>query len=183
MAKVMNAAFGIGIAVILFIVVVLGVQVFYPSPNLEKICPDYNKPLYYYPDFNSCNETISVKECKDWLKNQTSFDYERDKQLQECYKKFDEENKNYGKNIFIITSLVGIIFVLASLYFISLTNIAGGTAFSGIVLIIYGFARGWQGTGDSLKFVVSLIVAVLFVLAALRLNKRESNQKNRSVKK
>ncbi|MEM4605986.1 MAG: hypothetical protein QW103_03065 [Candidatus Pacearchaeota archaeon] len=172
MVKVMNAAFGIGIAVILFIVVVLGIQVFYKTPTLEKICPDYNKPLYYYPDFNSCNETISVKECKEWLKNQTAFDTERDKQLQECYKKFDEENKNYRKNVFIITSLIGIIFVLASLYLISLTNIAAGSAFSGIVLIIYGFARGWQGTGDTLKFVVSLLVAILFVLAALKLNNK-----------
>ena len=53
-------------------------------------------------------------------------------------------------------------------------NIAAGTAFAGLVLIIWGFMRGWQGTGDVLKFVVALIVAVLFVYFAVVVNKRYS---------
>ena len=175
MAKAINAAFGIGIAIILFIVVLLGIQVFYQSPSIEKICPDYNKPVFSYFDFNSCNETISVKECREWLKNQ-SFDFEREKNLQKCYEEFNEQNKVYGRNLFIITNLIGIIFVLISLYFISMTNISAGIAFSGIVLIVYGFSRGWNETGDSLKFIVSLIVAILFILAARKLNKKK-NQK------
>lgn len=179
MIKVIKLSFGIGIAVILFLVVILGIQVFYKMPDLEKICPDYNKPHYFYLDFNSCDETISVKECKEWLKNQTRYDSERDKQLLECYEKFEEENKVYEKTVFIITNILGIIFVLASLYLISMTNIAAGTSFAGIVLITYGFMRDWQGTGDSLKFIVSLIVAALFVLAAIKLNKKEKNQKTK----
>jgi hypothetical protein len=38
MAKVMNAVFGIGIAVIIFIVVLLGIQAFYPEPKYDKYC-------------------------------------------------------------------------------------------------------------------------------------------------
>jgi hypothetical protein len=178
MAKVMNVAFGIGIAVILFIVVLLGTQVFYPQSSYDEFnCSGYYEKPYSYRDVYSCNQTMSIAECQEWIKQGEGITEQEEKEMQECYDRMNLAQKDYGKNIFIINSIVGIIFVLASLYLISLTNIAAGTAFAGIALIIYGFMRGWQGTGDVLKFVVGLVVATLFVLSALKLNSDNSKNK------
>lgn len=178
MVKIMNVAFGIGIAVIFFIVVLLGTQVFYPQPIYDSFnCTDnYVKP-HEYRDLYSCNQTMTVAECQDWIKQGEETNIDEEKRIQECYKNFEDAQKRYGKNVFIINSILGIIFVLASLYLIKMINIAAGITFSGIALIFYGFIRGWQGTGDIIKFITGLIVAVLFVLLAFKLNKKESKTK------
>jgi len=63
------------------------------------------------------------------------------------------------------------------------TGFAAGTSFAGLVLIVYGFMRGWQGTGDVLKFVVALIVAVIFVYFAVLINNRYNSKKSKKTKK
>ncbi len=176
----MNAAFGIGIAVILFIVVLLGTQVFYPQPTYDSFnCSGYSAKPTEYRDLYSCSDNMSVLECREWIKQGGGVTLEEETEMQECYKRLEEAQKFYGRNVFVINSIVGIIFVLASLYFFSMTNIAAGTAFAGIALIVYGFMRGWQGTGDVLKFVVGLVVAALFVVSAIKVNKRYSQVKSK----
>jgi len=173
--KVMNIVFGIGIAVILFIVVTLGVQVFYKAPVYDDFCNSsrYASPNPVY-DSTICSENMTVKECNLLVKyNQTVADKEN-LYFNECNQKFQDADKAYGKNLFIINNIIGIIFVIVSLFLFSMVNIAAGTAFAGLVLIIWGFMRGWTGTGDKLKFVVALIVAILFVVFAVVVNKRYS---------
>jgi hypothetical protein len=179
MAKVMNTVFGIGIAVILFIVVMLGTQVFYPEPSYDNFnCSRFDKPMLVY-DYYSCPENITVKECNLLIKNGTSINEENQKEAQACYTKFNDAQKVYGKNLFIVNNVIGIILVIVSLFLFSMTNIAAGTAFSGLALIIYGFMRGWQGTGDVLKFIVSLIVTILFIIFAVIVNKRYSSKRKK----
>ena len=173
--KVMNVVFGIGIAIILFIVVTLGVQVFYHAPIYEDFCNSsiYSSPSPVY-DSTICSENITVRQCNLLVKyNQTMVD-KQNEYSNECNKKFQEADNSYGKNLFLINNVLGIIFVIVSLFLFSMINIAAGTAFAGLVLIIWGFIRGWQGTGDVLKFIVALIVAVLFVYFAVVVNKRYS---------
>ena len=93
-----------------------------------------------------------------------------------CNKEYQDVDKTYGKNVFIINNIFGIAAVIASLFLFSMINIAAGTAFAGLALIIWGFMRGWQGTGDVLKFVVALIVAVLFIIFAVIVNRRYSKK-------
>ena len=97
--------------------------------------------------------------------------------MERCNKIYEEASKIYGKNLFIINNIIGIALVVASLFIFGMVNIAAGTAFAGLVLIIYGFMRGWQGTGDVLKFIVALVVAALFVTFAVLVNKRYSKKK------
>jgi hypothetical protein len=173
MARVMNTVFGIGIAIILFIVVTLGVQVFYKAPVYDDFCnfSYYDKAVPIY-DSTVCSDTMTVKECNALVKEkQTTLDLQN-KYQEECNKKFSDADKSYGKNVFIINNIFGIILVIASLFLFSMVNIAAGTAFSGLALIIWGFMRGWQGTGDILKFIVALIVAILFVVFAVMVNRR-----------
>lgn len=178
MAKVMNVVFGIGIAFILFIVVTLGVQVFYKAPVYEDFCNSsfYDRPISIY-DSSLCSDNITVGECNKILKEkQSTFDKQQE-YYDSCSKQYSEADKTYGKNLFIINNLVGIILVIVSLFLFSMVNIAAGISFSGLALIIWGFMRGWQGTGDILKFIVSLLVATLFIIFAVRVNKRDSKKK------
>lgn len=184
MAKVMNTVFGIGIAVILFIVVMLGTQVFYEEPTYESFnCTSYYDKPYEYRDIYSCNQTMTVAECQAWVKQGGGITLEQEKEQQECYKRLEEAQKVYGRNLFIINNIVGIMLVIASLFLFSMINIAAGTAFAGLILIIYGFMRGWQGTGDILKFIVSLVVTILFVTFAVIVNRRYNKNEKKSKKK
>lgn len=173
MAKVMNLVFGIGIAIILFIVVLLGTQVFYKAPLYEDYCnlSYYDKPIAIY-DSTMCDDNITVGACNALIKTkQTTLDVQN-AEMDKCQKEYNAVDKEYGKNVFVIMNTAGIILVVASLFLFSLMNIAAGTAFSGLALIIWGFMRGWQGTGDVLKFIVALIVACLLIVFAVLVNKR-----------
>jgi len=171
MAKVMNTVFGIGIAFILFMVVMLGTQVFYKEPVYN--CSSYYDNPVYSCDLSSCPGNMTVSQCNALVKipivNETA-----QKELEACSKKFEEKSQVYGKNLFIINNIAGIALVIASLFLFGMVNIAAGTAFAGLALIIYGFMRGWQGTGDVLKFIVALVVAGLFITFAVIVNKRYS---------
>jgi len=175
MAKVMNTVFGIGIAIILFIVVLLGTQVFYKAPVYEDYCNQsmYSAPIY---GMSSCPDNITVGQCNILIKQGQINSDKQNQYFQDCNQKYQDAEKVYGKNIFIINNIFGIIFVIASLFLFSMVNIAAGTAFAGLALIVYGFMRGWQGIGDTLKFIVALIVAILFVYFAIVVNRMYSKK-------
>lgn len=179
MAKVMNTVFGIGIAIILFIVVMLGTQVFYKEPMWDSYNCTY--PNQFYPTMELCSDNLTVLQCREYVKSQTVIGSVDQKIFDECNGRFNDAMKEYGKNLFIINNVAGIILVIASLFLFSMVNIAAGSAFAGLALIVYGFMRGWQGIGDVLKFIVALIVAALFIVFAVVVNKRYSKsfKKNR----
>jgi hypothetical protein len=179
MAKVMNVVFGIGVAVILFIVALLGTQVFYKMPVYDKFCNvSYYSPVYVY-DFNSCPGNITVAQCNMLIKNSTMLTAEKDKEMQECNQKYNDAEKIYGRNVFVIMNVLGIVAVIVSLFLFSIMNIAAGVGFAGLAMIFYGFMRGWQGTGDILKFIVALIVAAIFIVFAVMVNKRLSKARKK----
>jgi len=173
MAKVMNVVFGIGIAVLIFIVVMLGTQVFYPEPMYEDYCniSYYNKPIAIY-DSTICPDNMTVGECNALVKEKQSTLDVQSAEQEKCDKEYQDASKIYGKNLFVINNIAGIIAVVVSLFLFSMVNIAAGVSFAGLILIIYGFMRGWQGTGDILKFIVALVVTALFVVFAVKVNRR-----------
>lgn len=169
----MNVVFGIGIAVILFIVVMLGTQVFYKEPTWDTFnCSSSCNKAYPILDYSTCPDNITVKDCNLMVKNGNQISIESQEECEACNTRVNEAQKEYGKRLFIINNVAGIILVVISLLLFSMVNIAAGTAFAGLVLIIYGFMRGWQGTGDILKFIVALIVAAIFIYFAVFVNKR-----------
>jgi len=178
MARIINAAFGIGIAVLIFIVVLLGIQVVYKEPVIENFnCTyPYDKPVYAY-DISFCNENITVKECNALIKERQNDSSKAQAGYDKCWKEFQDAEKIYGRNVFLIANIAGIIAVLASLFLLSMINISAGVAFSGIALIFYGFARGWQGTGDVLKFITALAVAIIFIILAVFVNQKYGKEK------
>src|SRR3989338_7021091 len=178
MARIINAAFGIGIAVLIFIVVLLGIQVVYKEPKIENFnCTyPYDRPVYAY-DISFCNENITVKECNALIKEKRIDSEKIRAEYDKCWKEFQDAEKIYGRNVFLIANIAGIIVVIISIFLFSMINISSGIAFSGIALIFYGFARGWQGTGDLLKFITALAVAIIFIILAVFVNQKYGKEK------
>ncbi len=173
MARVMNVVFGIGIAILLYMVVMLGTQVFYKEPIYEDFC---NYSLYAQPvsvyGMDLCADNLSVRECNILIKEKQPVIDKQQAYYDTCQKEYNAASNVYGKNLFIINNVAGIIAIVISMFLFSMVNIAAGVAFAGLTLIIYGFIRGWQGIGDISKFIVALIVTIMFIAFAVIVNKR-----------
>ena len=165
MAKVLNAVFGIGIAVVIYILMLLAIQAFYPEVRYTDFC----NVSMMYPEpicgLEKCQDNITVGECR------ASMGAEEEAR-QNCALDFDKANKAYNKIFFIIASILGVITILVAFFLLNTVNISAGIACSGIVLIMYAFIRGWESTDDRLKFVVGLIIAIIVIVLTVIVNKK-----------
>jgi len=181
MAKLMNVVYGIGIAVILYIVVLLGINVFYPAPNFDH----YNCTEAKQIEMQVCNPNMTVGDCytivagkqlnESLATSQAAFDA--------CQKRFSHDDEIYSKNFLLITNVIGVCIIVISLflflYLSSMINLSAGTAFAGLLLIFFGFARGWMATTDKIKFILGIIIAVIIIAFAVIINKRYSKEKRK----
>lgn len=172
MAKIMNTVFGIGVAVILFIVVLLGINVFYPSPKWA----DFNCTEPGEMKLQVCNPNMTVGDCYDIVAGEQANQTNCDKMMRDA-------QEIYGRNFFLITNIIGVIIIIGSLFLFlnvpGMINLSAGTAFSGLVSIFAGFMRGWEATNDKIKFVVGLIIAAIIIVLAVIINKNYSKTKKR----
>ena len=171
MAKVLNAVFGIGIAVVVYIVVLLGIQAFYPTIEYEDYCNETSYEEIRSPmSFYNCDDNLTVQECKELVEN--SAFYKDNKENEECWETFNNAEEEYNKNFFIISSIIGVLIITLSYFLLSITNISVGIVCSGIILILWGFMRGWESTNHMTKFAVSLVIAFVVIFLSLKVNKK-----------
>ena len=186
MAKVMNAVFGIGIAVIIFIVVLLGIQAFYPAPTYEKYCNDtqyLTAPAAPTQTFYDCPRNMTVDACIITLGN-TEYNATEQKayndKMTACSDTYTAANKSYSKIFFIIASILGMIAIIVAFLLLNIMSLSAGIASAGIVLVIIAFVRGWNDTNDIMKFLFGLVIAVVIIYLALKINKRFSDEKEQT---
>jgi hypothetical protein len=180
MVKIMNIVFGVGIAVIVFIIALLGIQAFYPQPEYGKFCNSstiYAQPTQY--TVYDCQDNLTVLECKKFLNDKqinSPVTKAQDAEQQRCSTAYDTASKNYNKTFFLIASILGLIMIIVSFFLLNIINISAGVASAGIVLIIVAFSKGWSNTNDVLKFVVGLVIGAVVVFLTLKINKRFSDK-------
>lgn len=165
MSKVLSAVFGIGIAVVVYTVLLLGIQAFYPAPRYNDFCNEtvrFSDPMM---SFVKCPDNITVGECR------TTMETEGD-EMQECNKAFEDADMIYSRNFFIIASTLGVLTIIAAFFLLGTTNISAGIACSGIILIMFAFIRGWMSTNDKLKFFVGLVAAAVVITLAVLVNRQ-----------
>ena len=174
MSKVLSAVFGIGIAVVVYVTMLLGIQAFYPAPEYEDFCgdePRYEEPVMLY---EGCTDDMTLAECRKQISEQKG----RDIKMEECHQEYENAEEMYGRNFFIIASILGTIAILVAYFLLNITslyitNISAGVACSGIVMVLWAFMRGWESTDEKLKFAVGLIIAVIIITLTVLLNKKE----------
>ena len=150
--KIMNFIIGGAIAVIVSTLLVLGLKIFIPPPQY---------PAYSY-DYNSC--ASGDQACYERQQRES-----RDRQ-----EEYTKLSKTYGGKIFIAANVAGIIVLLLGILCFALglgTNIGVGIILSGAFGIIYGYALGWAGADDAVKFGVGVVVALILIGGGVAVNR------------
>ena len=147
--KATNVFFGIGIAAALFFLVLAGINAFYPSPNYDDYCPNgFREPV-------KVNESDNILPCD--------------------YQDYDLAQEEYNKNTFLIKSIIAIIIIVLSVYFMHMPFIGNGFLVAGILTLIAGFMDSFSvRTGiDILRFIIGLIATALLIYLGIRWNKKK----------
>ena len=167
MAKVLNVVFGIGVGVVVYIIILLGIQAFYPAPEHNDFCNEtrFESPI----KLDRCLDNMTVGECRE-------LNFEEDTKRDVCYEEYDLAQEKYNKNFFIIGSILGVLVVVAAYFLLSLTNISAGIGMAGFVLILWAFMRSWESINDMLKFIVGLFIAAIVISLAVIVNKKLSKK-------
>lgn len=179
MSKVMNAVFGIGIAVVIYLVILLGIHAFYPAPKIEAYNCTYGTfdKCPYPVSPSACLSNMTKDECAAYESAQQATLQQQQREYDSCFNKFQADLDIYNRNVFFITTILGSIIIIISYFLLSMTSISAGVAFSGLALIVYGFAVGWNSAGDKTKFIVGLIAAIIVIIFGVLVNKKSQKKK------
>jgi hypothetical protein len=134
--RILRVIYVLGIAVALALLVVAGVQAFYPAPSY----PEYDPPTW---DYNST-------EYQEW-----------EQEWADAIAAYDEEVAVHDRNVFLIALPLGAVFAVVGTFAIRRTNIFGaGLILGGIGTMI--FAVTPYDLDNIPKFIgIAVILAVL----------------------
>lgn len=158
MNKIINAILAIGTAIIISLFFMLAMK------------------MAFDVDYVDCYEKELGREPMQINKNISSEDQAK---LNECYDTNRQERDSASKKIFISSVIVGAILTILIIPLLFLPSLSAGVGASGIFLIVYGFARGWETSGDLIKLVLLLITTILIIGITLFLNKPKKGKKKK----
>lgn len=162
--KIVNIILGLGTAIIVGSLIVLGIAAFYPAPAapsysaiVKPVAPPVAAPCA--ANDVACKAQLSEYQAKQQAE-QDQFTRE-----QEAY---DAAMKIYNRNLFIAANVAGMAVFAVGFWMLFATAVAAQGAPIGVMLaglwgIVYGYARGWGSVDDRLKFFIGLAVAVLVI--------------------
>lgn len=173
MVEVKNLILGAIIAVILVMFLAYGTNLAYESPKYEDYCPQAMRPYIENETQQSCemNNGTWIPQNIECIKApcpQGYCDY-----YSKCQPLYDNAEKAYSKNMFIIALAAGIIIIAVSALLISVPSIAGGLMLGSLFFIIYGTARYWRFMNDWLRFILLGIALVVLIYIGYRLANRK----------
>jgi membrane protein DedA with SNARE-associated domain len=161
MNKIKEVLLGIIIAVIFLMFCVFGTRLIYDTPEYERYC-DYNELGKIDPINDSSLYNDMYKECSD---------------------KYELANKDYSKNMFIISLVFGILVIIICTIFININSISGGLMFGSLMFIIYGTGRYWSYMDDLMRFIVLGISLGVLLYVAYWINEKREKKNNKKVRK
>jgi len=177
--KVKKVIIAAAIAIVFAFFVGYLISAFYPEPKYEKYC---NESLmvksYLYNTSASCeqaggvwNSYVGEKYCPPEnpcpaTPNQGSCDLGY-----YCSKNLQKDTEIYNRNVFFITSAIGIITIIIS-FLLALEFVSNGFLAGSVFLILYGTTRYWSSMSSPIKAtMLGLTLALLVWIAYKKLNK------------
>jgi RsiW-degrading membrane proteinase PrsW (M82 family) len=158
--KIKEVLLGIIIGVIFLMFCVFGTKLIYEIPKYD----DYCNLSKFSPAINISNASeIQIQ----------------DNYYNECTNKYELANKNYSKNMFIISLIIGLLIIIFSVIFIEINSVSGGLMFGSLMFIIYGTSRYWNYMDDLLRFIILGISLGVLIYIAYLINKRNSKIEKR----
>jgi hypothetical protein len=170
--KIKEWLLGIIIAVVFLMFCVFGTKLIYDTPKYEDYC-DYssmNSPTAY----DKMNLNDSELQAQQEAQN---------KIYQECSGRYDLANKNYSKNLFIISLVFGLVVIIICTIWIDINSISGGLMFGSLMFIIYGTSRYWNFMDDLLRFIILGVALINLIYVAYWVNKRASKNVKKKKRK
>jgi hypothetical protein len=168
-----NWILGIAIAVFFALFIGFGIEAFYPTPKFENVCaniaydiaaescPSQGKmPMAgeKYPE--SCYCDFDAKGVQTNVCHKTNPEYSA------CQQRFDSVNELYSRNLFIITSIIGLAAMIVGAFFLGHPSVSPGLMGGGFITIFYGTVRYWNYAGSKLRVaILGIILAMLIYLA------------------
>lgn len=186
--NIKNLLLGIVIAVIFLMFFVYGTKLVYDEPQYDKFC----NQTYYYPEkiVNCSFNSELQKQMTDCYNQRGIPRYEYDDNGCEkslicdlCSLNYDDANKNYSKNLFLISLIVSLIVITISVILIKVSAVSGGLMLGSLFYIIYGTARYWEFMEDVLRFVILGLALVILIWLAYYLARREKKENKKLPKK
>ncbi len=166
----------LGIVIVLNLFFNYAVSLIYKTPTYESFCPTekYNKT---YTDKNMC-----VADGGMWTENTVPAPTKYAKPVQTqpevsgycnptytCANAYNDAQKVYNKNIFILLIVFGILSIVLGVYLSAISVVSLGLSFGGILSLIIGSIRYWSDMQDWLR--VAVLGAALVALIWLGIKK------------
>jgi hypothetical protein len=162
--KIINVVLGLGTAIIVSSLIVLGISAFYPAPTY----PTYPVAPVMQPCAQGDVNCVSALQ-----NNQTQA--ENTYQTQETT--YEAQTKVYNRNLFIVANIVGIVVFMVAFWLLFATSIVAqsvpiGIMIAGLYSIIYGYVAGWGSVDEKLKFFIGLVIGILVIGGSMWLIER-----------
>lgn len=176
-----------GLALALMIVINLFVYVgvintFFPEPDFETECPAPAEDLTteeactevggkwytsYQDEYSARYGGVAVKPLADEdFKPYCDAYYT-------CRTDFENATKEYSRNIFIVSVVLGTVALVAGIFFVDVSAISSGLLLAGLLLYFIGTVRYWSDMDEYLRLIVlGLVLIALFYVGYKRLNDR-----------
>jgi hypothetical protein len=172
--KAVNIILGIGTAIIVSALIVLGIHAFYPAP----VYPTYPESIPAAPIPCGVNTGVTCTPAQQKTLDQQNAQQQAQ---QDAYNQAQTDYQTqigiYDRNLFIIANVIGVIVFALGFWLLFGTAIVAqsvpvGIMIAGLYSVIYGYAEGWGSVDDKLKFLIGLLLAVVMIGGAMWLIQR-----------
>jgi hypothetical protein len=153
--RIKEILLGIAISIIFLMFCVFGTKLIYDSPEYEDYC-----------DYDLLGKI-------DYANNS---DYYNQLYLQ-CSENYDLANKDYSKNMFVVSLIFGILVIIFCTIFINTNSISGGLMLGSLMFIVYGTGRYWSYMDDLMRFIILGVALGVLIYVAYWIGKRRKSIK------
>ncbi len=173
-----NFVIGLGIVIIYGLVLAAGFAAFYPGPQYEDYCGRSEFASRPFPSGVECAPNSALDEqARQCYDAGGDFRYEYDANgcpvsgtCDTCSKAYDDARDVYSRNIFIISVIIGILTFVVGFAILSVEPVGSALLASGMWAVVFGTIYNWRNFGNITRFFLLLIVLVILIFVAYRLN-------------
>ncbi len=171
--KVKQTILAVAIAIVFVLFIGHSIHYFYEKPRLDNFCNNISRTI----PTDSCGGHIEPTKdnfcyCEPGIKNQTRC-YKSNPEFIKCESEYQKAVEKYERNVFIITTIIGIVIILIAAV-LNLVSVSAGLMGGGSLTIIYGVIRYWGNAGDLLRVIVlGLALVFLIWLGYTKLNPKK----------
>lgn len=179
MVNVKNLILGAIIAVIFVMFCAYGTNLVYESPDYEDYCNATYSPTKIATEECEISESLQQKTEACWNNKGEAIPVYDEQGCQidiicsTCRLDYEKAEEIYSKNMFIISLIVGVIFIAISALLIQIASVSGGLMLGSLFFIVYGTARYWRFMNDWLRFILLGIALLILIYLGYRIARRE----------